>query len=243
MVSAVQRLIHGDSFDILPTLERGSVQLLLTDPPYGLEGTNNRHTMGRQGPTFGAWDVADHAWLELARPALAPGCNIVIFHDVWKLGEVRAALEAVGAEVRRDLVWLKRNPNPGNKERSFTQTLEHAIWATIPGKPWTFHRTPCRGYESGVFYSSVPRLKIDVRHPTQKPIPVLCGLMEVLSDPGDHVLDPFGGCGSTALAANEIGREWTLIERDEVYYREAAARLHQPALAGVGADPALEGFA
>jgi site-specific DNA-methyltransferase (adenine-specific) len=236
-------LYHGDCFDHLCTLQPASVQLLLTDPPYELKGTNNRHTMGRQGPTFGEWDVADHGWISRARPALAPGCNIVIFHDVWKLGDVKAELEAVGAKVMRDLVWLKRNPNPGNKERSFTQTLEHAVWATIPGRPWTFHRNPTRGYETGVFYSSVPRFKIEVRHPTQKPIPVLCGLMEVLSNPGDHVLDPFGGVGSTALAAHEIGREWTLIEQRDDYFAEAQARLKAVgALAEPTLDPVLEGF-
>lgn len=213
------RLYIGDALDGLLRVEPESAQLVLADPPYEVSRPNNLTTMGRTGIDF-AWDknFDQVGWLPLAAAALVPGGSIVIWNDWKKLGIIADALEALDFSVKRKLMWLKANPAVRNIKRSFTQTDESAVWATKKkrGKrTWVFHKHPNRSFENGVFRYPIPRTKKgQKRHPAAKPPKLYGEIMEILTNVGDLVVDPFAGNCPTAAAAKEIGRDFICIERD-----------------------------
>ena len=213
----------GDAYKLLLGLPPDSVKLLLTDPPYNVGRANNLHTMGRSGFDF-EWDGGFNqtSWLALAAPAIMPGGSIVIWNDWKNLGEIALALKQLGFDPKRPLLWRKSNPIPRNRDRSFVQGHEFAIWAVKGGGSWTFHRRPNMGYERGEF--SYP-IQQKAAHPAKKPNGLFQEIIEILTDPGDLVLDPFAGEGTTAIASELTRRRHISFELDEKWYALALAAL------------------
>lgn len=215
------KILNGDSVELLPTLPKEHFQLLLTDPPYCVSRPNNFSTMNRQGVDFGEWDQEfdQLAWLDRAIPLVRPGGSIVIWNDWKKLGDIAAFLESKGVSVKRMLTWHKTNPSPFNCKYMFVQSTEHAIWAVKKprGKKKKVYNSD---YHHGVFSYGVARDKI---HTTKKPQGLFEELITILTNPGDWVLDPFGGAGTTACAAKKLGRESVSIELDKDYYYYAVS--------------------
>lgn len=207
----------GDARELLPFVRRESVRLLLTDPPYEVSRPNNLATMGRRGVDFGAWDrgFSHTDWLEAAVATLVPGGSAVIWEDWKKLGLVAAELTRLGLDVKRNLIWRKTNPMPRNLERSFVQATETGLWAVKPGAKWVFHRRASCPFETGIFEHASPRGPN--RHPTAKPLALFAELVEILTGPGDVVLDPFAGGGTAALACLALGRRFLCFDRDATY--------------------------
>jgi len=216
-------LYLGNAFLLLPRVRPGTVRLVLSDPPYNVSRENNLETMGRRGIDF-EWDHGfdQTGWLHHATNALMPGGSIVIWNDWKNLGEVADKLQDLGLDVKRDLHWIKDNPLPRNRDRSFVQAVESALWAVKPGGRWVFNRRPELGYENGVFRHAVVRDKL---HPSKKPDPIFRALIEILSNPGDLVLDPFAGVFTTAINAQATGRRHISFELREDYFEEGARRL------------------
>jgi len=213
------RLYVGDAFEGLQRITPGSVRLVLTDPPYEVSRPNNFTTMGRTGIDFD-WDKNfDHVgWLPFAADVLMPGGSIVIWDDWKKLGLVAEALTALGFDVKRKFTWIKTNPWPRNVDRSFTQTDEVGLWATKKkrGKrTWVFNLRDGNDYETGIFrYPIVRTKKGKKRHPAAKPPAMFREIIEILSNPGELVVDPFAGNCPTAVASRDSGRDFICIERD-----------------------------
>jgi len=224
---ARDKLYVEDCFDVFPLIEPESVRLVMGDPPYEVSRPNNLTTMGRTGIDFD-WDknFDQVGWLPPAADLLVPGGSIVVWNDWKKLGLVAEALTALGFDVKRKLMWIKTNPMPRNKERSFTQAHEDALWAVkkAPGKrgKWVFNRRFGKGSENGVFHYPVVRTKKGVkRHPAAKPPALFREIFEILTNPGDLIVDPFAGDCPTAKAARDCGRRFICIEQDIQWVKTA----------------------
>jgi len=209
-------IIYGDTLLVLPTLSESSVDLLLTDPPYGISKENNYSTMGRQGIDFGDWDknFDQLSWITAAAPVLRPGGSVVIWNDWKNLGDIAKHLKKLGFKIKRMLTWHKTNPSPFNCKYGFVSSTEHAVWAI---------KNPKRGYKkvfNGGYHHGVFRYPV-VKHPvhkTKKPDGLFQELIEKLTNPGDWVLDPFAGVGTTAYAAESLDRKHLSIEIDKRYH-------------------------
>lgn len=203
------------------------VDLILTDPPYNLSVKNNFHTMrGRQGIDFGEWDKGFDltAWIPAAVSMLKAGGSIIIFNAWRNMDAIATALEKNGCTVKEMIQWQKNNPMPRNRDRLYVTTCEFAIWA-VKGKGWTFNRQRSN-YENGIFIYPVVSAKQRI-HTTQKPVELFRDLICIHSNPGDLVLDPFIGSGTTAVAAIEAGRNYLGFELDDNHYTSACQRIEE----------------
>ena len=226
MISPSQ-ILHGDSLELLQTLPDKHFDMLLTDPPYEISRPSNVQSMGRSGLDFGDWDkdFDQYAWIKLALPKLKPGANIVIFNDWEKLGDIARFLrKELGLSREKHafrplcspVIWHKTNPNPLNCRTMPVQSVEMAVWTKIPGAKNTYNSN----YHHGIFWqdNSIHRT---AEHPTKKPDAVFEELINLFTNPGDMILDPFLGGGTTAFAAEKTGRYFTGIERDESHFNTA----------------------
>jgi len=218
--------IHlGDAHQLLRKLDKNSVRLFLTDPPYCVSRENGLKSIGRRGLEFGEWDKEfdQIKWLELAAAALMPGGSMVIFNDWKNLGAIAARLKELNFDVKRKLIWLKSNPFPRNRERSFVQGTEEALWAVKKSSKykWVFNRRADKPYETGLFVYPVQRSA----HPTKKPTKLFKEICEVLSNPGDLIVDPFAGAGTLACAAELCSRQHISFEQNPDSHQLAITNL------------------
>jgi site-specific DNA-methyltransferase (adenine-specific) len=219
-------IYNGDAFELLKALPDSCIDLILTDPPYNISKPNNFSSM-KVKPTnlhFGDWDVGfdQTGWLPDATRVMKPGASIVIWNSFENMGVLAKALENLGLSVKRQLLCLRTNPMPRNRDRLFVSAIQNAIWAVKPGK-WTFNRRPGRHFETGIFNYPTQRSK----HPTKKPTGMFEEIIEILSNPGDWVLDPFSGIGTTARAAKNLLRNYICFELDKKYYDIAIEELNK----------------
>jgi site-specific DNA-methyltransferase (adenine-specific) len=223
---------HGKAEDLLQQIQPGTVRLVLTDPPYNVSRANNFHTMGRKGIDFD-WDgeFDQEEWLQYADKVLMPGGSLVIWND-WKvIGQVAFKLMEMGYDVKRPVTLIKSNPMPRNRDRSAVQSVEYGLWAVKPGAKWVFNRRPGAKYEDFVFTFPVPRSrKGRPRHEAKKPDRLYEALIEILSNPGDLVVDPFCGGGTLAYAAERLGRLHISIDAQEKWVAETRTRWNEAKL-------------
>lgn len=225
----MNKLINGDSLVEIPNLEDGSIDAIITDPPYNIARDNNFHTMGRAGIDFGEWDKGFQltSWIPGAVTKLKKGGNIVIFTDWKKLTEVVDVLEDSGCDIKDMLRIEKSNPMPRNRDRRFITDYEVGLWAVKKGGKWTFNRLS-ETYERPLISTKVtPKSqKTYGSHPTQKSLEAMEWVVERLTDVGDAVLDPFMGSGTTGVACKINGRRFVGIEMDEEYFRISENRIN-----------------
>jgi DNA modification methylase len=217
---------HGAAEIMLHRVPPESVRLILTDPPYNVSRENNFHTMGREGINF-EWDGGfdQETWIRLADKALMPGGSIVIWND-WKvLGLIAHLLLDLGYEVKRNLTWTKSNPWPRNVQSSPVQRTETGLWAVKRVKKstkWVHNLRPHLSYEDLVFRYPIPSKKADrPRHQTKKPDDMFREIIQIFSNPGDLILDPFSGGGTTAFAAEAEGRRHISFELSSQWHEES----------------------
>lgn len=220
-------IICGDAFQLLKEVPDQTVDLILTDPPYNISRPNRLHTMNknakgdtkRNGVNFGQWDIGfdQTGWLPNAVRVMKKGGSIVIWNSWENLGRIAEELTVLGLKVKRQLVCITKNPMPRNRDRLFVSCVQNALWAVRPGAKWTFNRRPGNGFETGVFHYAAQRSK----HPTKKPTGMFKEIIEMLSNPGDLVLDPFAGIGTTAEASISLQRNFICFEKDEEYFKLA----------------------
>ncbi|HJS33532.1 MAG TPA: DNA methyltransferase [Alphaproteobacteria bacterium] len=245
---ALETIIVGDCIKEMARLTPGSVDMIFADPPYNLQlrgelhRPNNTRVDGvaedwdRIGD-FAAYDVFTREWLGAARRALKRDGTIWVigtYHNIFRLG---ASLQDIGFWVLNDVVWRKTNPMPNFRGRRFTNAHETLIWAARgPDSRYTFNYGAMKSLNDDLQMRSdwlMPicggpeRLKRDGRkaHPTQKPEALLYRAILAASRPGEIVLDPFLGSGTTAAVAKKLGRGFIGIERDADYAELARARI------------------
>ena len=243
------RILVGDCLTELKKIPAGSVDLVFADPPYNLQlaGSLTRPDQSKvdavddhwdKFATFADYDNFTRAWLGECRRALKPnGALWVIgsYHNIFRVG---TALQDLGFWILNDVVWRKVNPMPNFRGRRFTNAHETLIWASRDAaSKYTFNYDSMKVFNDDLQMRSdwtlplctgAERLKGDggaKLHPTQKPEALLHRVLLSSSNPGDVVLDPFFGTGTTGAAAKKLGRLFIGIEREEEYVLAALARI------------------
>jgi len=246
---SANRILHGDCLERLRDIATASVDLIFADPPYNLQlerdlmRPNNTRVDGVDDDwdkfaSFEEYDRFSRAWLGQCRRVLKPhGAIWVIgsYHNIFRLG---TALQDLGYWMLNDVIWRKTNPMPNFRGRRFTNAHETLIWASRSQKSrYTFNYEAMKAFNDDLqmrsdwllpICSGGERLKDDEgakAHPTQKPEGLLHRLILATSKPGDVVLDPFFGTGTTGAVAKRLGRKWIGIERDQGYIAIAEARI------------------
>ncbi len=247
------RILVGDCLTEMKKIPSGSVDLVFADPPYNLQltGKLTRPDQSKvdavddhwdQFESFETYDRFSKGWLSECRRVLKPdGALWVIgsYHNIFRVG---AILQDLGFWILNDVVWRKTNPMPNFRGRRFTNAHETLIWAGRSAEAkYTFHYEAMKVFNDDLQMRSDWTLALctggerlknqagDKLHPTQKPEALLHRVLLSSSNPGDVVLDPFFGTGTTGAAAKQLGRVFIGIEREEDYAEAALARIEATA--------------
>ncbi len=225
------RIEVADYHDFMLSFPVGSVDLILTDPPYtiskktGFMSVVNGVKRFAVSMDFGPWDHVQVDLLDMSRVlhrALRQGGTAIVWYDLWKIGELKEAMEEAGFKMLRQIIWQKTNPVPLNMKATYlSNSREMAVAGVKGGKP-TFNSE----YDSGVYELPIPRHNGHRRHPTQKPELIFSELVRKHSNPGDLVVDPFLGSGTTAVAAIKNARVFAGCDIDEKYVEISRARVN-----------------
>ena len=225
-------ITHSDYREFLQSLKSNSVDLLLTDPPYtvsrktGFANYKNGVPRFAVSMDFGEWDHERIDLDALARETyrvLRRGGAAIVWYDVWKISHLYDALADAGFKMLRLIVWNKTNPVPLNSQSSYlSNSREMAVVGVKGGKP-TFNSE----YDRGDYAYPIPRHGGKRIHPTQKPLDLFRELIRKHSNPGDLVIDPFLGSGTTAVAAIQEGRTFAGCDIDEKYVKASKARMRE----------------
>ena len=221
-------LYSADSYSIIEDFQRSGLKVdhIITDPPYNISKDNNFTTMGRSGIYFGDWDCGTfdlYSWIPKYTKLLNKNGSMIIFCSYQSISYIIDVLESEQSNmvVKDILVWQKTNPMPRNVNRRYVQDMEFAVWAVKKNAKWTFNKPEDVPYLRGLFKSSVVAGREKLGHPTQKSLKLMENIIKIHTNPGDIVIDPFMGVGSTGEAALSNGRKFIGIEVDEVYYETA----------------------
>lgn len=225
-----------DARIFLPSIKNNSVDLILTDPPYLISKDTGFASIGKKGierfkvsMDFGKWDrvtneehtaLLNTVFRECYR-ALKDSGTIIVFYDLWKIESLMQMLKAIGFGMFRFIEWVKTNPVPLNSKAIYlSNAREIAIVAVKGGKP-TFKTE----YHNGIFSMPIHRDGGKRLHPTQKPLALMKELIEIHTNEGAIVLDPFAGVGTTALASLQLSRIAWASEIDKSYFDKATKRI------------------
>jgi modification methylase len=245
-------IIKGDSIAMLNELPAKSVDVIFADPPYNLqlEGDLSRPDNSKvdavdddwdRFDSFEAYDRFSRNWLKAARRVLKDNGTIWVigsYHNIYRVGSI---MQDVGYWFLNDIVWRKSNPMPNFRGRRFTNAHETLLWCSKSRdqKSYTFNYEAMKQLNDDLQMRSdwlIPlctggeRLKDDKgqkAHPTQKPEALLHRVLLASTKPGDIVLDPFFGTGTTGAVAKKLGRRFIGIERDAGYISVAKKRIAQ----------------
>ena len=243
-------IIKGDCVAALEALPPKSIDAVFADPPYNLQLEGNLHRPDQslvdavddhwdQFDTFQAYDDFTRAWLMAVRRVLKPNGTIWVigsYHNIFRVGTI---LQDLRFWVLNDIVWRKTNPMPNFRGRRFTNAHETMIWASRDqdAKKYTFNYDALKMANDDVqmrsdwvfpICSGGERLKGEDGkkvHPTQKPEALLHRVILSSTNPGDTILDPFFGTGTTGAVAKKLGRNFVGIEREQSYIDAAAERI------------------
>jgi modification methylase len=222
--------------------------MIFADPPYNLQlGGDLARPDGShvdavtdhwdKFDSFAAYDKFTREWLTEARRVLKPNGSLWVigsYHNIFRVG---ALMQDMGFWILNDIVWRKANPMPNFKGTRFTNAHETLIWASMGEKAkYTFNYRTMKTLNDELQMRSdwvLPicggqeRIRKDgvKAHPTQKPEALLYRVMLATTKPGDIVLDPFFGTGTTGAVARRLGRSWIGCERESAYREVAMERI------------------
>ena len=205
--------------------------LVLTDPPYAISkpsgfANGELKKLAVYKTDFGPWDQTEidiNALAEGCFSSLRTGGTAIIFYDIWKLTLLRNAMEAAGFKMFRVIEWAKTNPVPINSKRFYlSNSREIAVAGVKHGKP-TFNGE----YHTGRFEYPIPHHNGSRIHPTQKSDNLFRDLVEIHSNVGDLVIDPFAGGGTTLVAAAKAGRKAMGCDIDREYVSKIEERISE----------------
>lgn len=244
----LNQIIRDDCVAAMRALPDKSVDMIFADPPYNLQlggelfRPDGSHVDAvtddwDKFDTFAAYDKFTKAWLAEAKRILKDDGTIWVigsYHNIFRVG---AAIQDMGYWILNDIIWRKANPMPNFKGTRFTNAHETLIWASKnEGSRYTFNYRAMKTLNDELQMRSdwvMPicggqeRLKRDGQkaHPTQKPEALLYRILLACTKPGDVVLDPFFGTGTTGAVAKRLRRDWIGIEREGFYIEVAEERI------------------
>lgn len=221
------RIIHDDNTE---TIGSGSVDLIVTDPPFGVSHGEDIDLAGRAPvrKQMGAWDRVDMRaqlpkWAVEFNRLLRDGGSAYVFCPDRYFSDARNALEQAGLTIRNACVWHKTNPVLQTRQTRFVQACEF-FWFVTKGSGHTFNwagQDKTHNHFEGPICQGRERFD----HPTQKPEWLFRRLVELSSRAGDLVVDPFAGTGTTAKVCKDLGRRCVAVEKDPAYVVMARSRL------------------
>ena len=226
----MSRLINDDCMKVLPTLADDSVEMVLTDIPYGnLEYFASRIVAPRTDGRVmlkGAADAVVFSLPELTAQLLRVcSGSLYVFCGMGQVSELGALFAQADLSVRLG-IWEKTNPTPLHGERLWLSSIECCVFGRKASATFT------ERCSSSVWRETSHHGKI---HPTQKPVSLFMRLIAASSKPGATILDPFMGSGTTGVACHTLGREFIGIEKDPAYFAAGSDRIRkvesQPLLA------------
>jgi modification methylase len=244
----LDQILKMDCIEAMRSLPDACVDMVFADPPYNLQlGGDLQRPDGSQVDAvdddwdkfdnFAAYDKFTREWLTEARRILKPDGTLWVigsYHNIFRVG---AALQDEGFWILNDIIWRKSNPMPNFKGTRFTNAHETLIWAAKSDKArYTFHYRSMKTLNDELQMRSdwvIPicggkeRLKLNgtKAHPTQKPEALLYRILLACTNPGDVVLDPFFGTGTTGAVAKRLQRHWIGCEREDTYCKVAEERI------------------
>jgi modification methylase len=245
----VGEVIQGDCIQVMSELPPNSIDLIFADPPYNLQIQNDlyRPNMTRVEGVSDEWDkfssFAEYddfctQWLEVCRRVLKNTGTIWVigtYHNIFRIGTI---MQNLGFWFLNDVIWIKTNPMPNFMGVRFTNAHETLIWAKNDRESrYTFNHHAMKEFNAGKqmrsdwwlfpHISKAERLKVDGKkaHSTQKPEDLLYRIILSSTNPGDLVLDPFFGSGTTGAVAKKLHRRWIGIEKNPEYVEIAEARI------------------
>ena len=257
-------ILNGDSIALMNSLPEKSVDMVFADPPYNMQlggdllRPDNSLVDGVDDDwdkfsDFNAYDKFTADWLKAARRVLKDDGTLWVigsYHNIFRVGNL---LQNLGFWILNDVVWVKANPMPNFNGTRFCNAHETLIWCSKgPRAKYTFN------YEAMKMFNDDKQMRSDWNipicqgeerlkdangeklHTTQKPEALLSRVLMTCTRPGDVVLDPFFGTGTTGAVAKKLGRRFIGIERDQAYVAGAQARID--AIKGI-VDPQSLGFA
>ncbi len=234
-------LIHGDTFELLPQFNF-KFDMIFADPPYFLSSGGISVQSGKiVCVDKGDWDKSmsqeeinafNLKWLSLCRDKLKDNGTIWISGTYHNIFSVANCLTELGYKILNVVTWAKTNPPPNISCRYFTYSTEFVIWARKMEKvPHYYNYELMKRINEDKQMTDVWRLpaispweKSCTKHPTQKPLGLLCRIIMASTRPGSWILDPFAGSSTTGIAANLLGRKFLGIEKEEEYAMISIAR-------------------
>ena len=257
------RIIAGDTFEVLPKLPPAFVDLLIVDPPYNLTknyGGNAFHR--RSGEEYEAFT---RRWLSLCMPHLREGASVYVCCD-WRSSMIIGPVLAEYLIIRNRITWQREK---GRGAAANWKNGMEDIWFATVSDEYTFHVDAVRQRrrviapyrqngqpkdwresEEGRFRDTCPSnfwddisipywsMAENTAHPAQKPEKLMAKLILASSSEGDLVLDPFAGSGTAAVTAAKLGRHFVGIEQNEQYCVWAQKRLEM-----AETDRSIQGYA
>jgi modification methylase len=247
----INKVKVGDCVEQMRLIPDESVDLVFADPPYNLQLSGaqlKRPDHSAVTAVLEEWDKFDNirtydeftsAWMNEAHRILKPDGAIWVigsYHNIYRVG---AVLQNTGFWIINDVIWRKSNPMPNFRGRRFTNAHETLLWAVKSRKSrYTFNYDSMKAMNDDIQMRSdwtLPvcngseRIKDEENgqraHPTQKPESLLSRVLIATTNPGDLVLDPFFGSGTTGAVAKKLGRRFIGFERDRDYAEIARKRL------------------
>jgi DNA modification methylase len=241
-------IITGDCIDTLSGLPEGSIDLIFADPPYNLQLSHDLYRPNQtkveavddswdKFASFEEYDDFTRKWLSACRRVMKDNGTIWIigtYHNIFRVGTI---IQDMGFWILNDVIWIKDNPIPNFRGVRFTNAHETLLWAQKKrGSKYTFNHHAMKSLNEGLQMRSdwyLPictgkeRCKVngEKAHSTQKPEALLYRIILASSNPGDIILDPFFGTGTTGAVAKKLGRHYIGIERDPGYIKIAKERL------------------
>jgi DNA modification methylase len=239
----INKIYLGDCIELMKQIPDESVDIILTDPPYNISKENdnrdrsklNSPIMRRESPLtydFGEWDNKSRdeflhftkEWLKECCRILKDGGTIISFFNKEDISYLGWTAKEYGIRTRTIFTWCKTNPTPSFRKVNYLSATEY-LWVGSKGtKAWTFNFKHQK--EMSNYYMTANSSSYGVtNHPTEKPIELLVYLLEIHSNNGYLVLDPFCGSGTTAEACLRLDRKFICIDNDQKYVDMATKRI------------------
>jgi site-specific DNA-methyltransferase (adenine-specific) len=243
-------LAVGDCLDVMRGWPDGCVDHCIVDPPFnisrrrGLGWAFSSHVTIEE-----AWDrfsrdeffAFNLAWLQEVCRVVRPNGNVIVFgtyHNIYQLGAILQ--NALNRRILNSIIYLKTNAQPNITARTLTESTEQLIWAVNEtpdrARKWTFNYWRAKELNGGRQMRNYWEFPVTPRsekrygkHPSQKPLALVERLVQLATNEGDTILDPFAGTGTLAVAAARHNRRWLLVESDPDYGDIARRRIEAEA--------------